>query len=80
MFVYLIKPDNALEECSRFLKPLEEFASKHLETHVLAFEVYLRKNKLMLMLKSMKKIRNLEKSQAAEAKFHYSLCTFLIKC
>ena len=77
----LEKPENPLEECNRFLKPLEEFASQHLETHMLAFEVYSRKNKFLLMLKFLKKISNFqEKSTRLVAKFHYYLCKYLIKC
>lgn len=82
----LERPENALEECSRFLKPLEEFASTYLETHVLAFEVYFRKNKIMLMLRAVKKLKGLTNKpsstaslESVEAKFHYTLCKFLIK-
>lgn len=78
----LERPENALEECTRFLKPLEEFASTYVETHVLAFEVYSRKNKPMLMLRAIKKLKQLaEKSSSlfAESKFHYALCNFLIR-
>ena len=76
----LERPENPLEECSRFLKPLEEFASQHLETHMLAFEVYYRKDKLLLMLRSLKKMKSLEKNTRTISKFHYYLCKFLIKC
>lgn len=75
------KPENPLEECNRFLKPLEEFASTYVDTHVLAFEVYLRKNKLMLMLRALKKLKALiANSSSTKARFHYTLCKFLIKC
>ncbi len=77
----LEKPENPLEECNRFLKPLEEFASQYLETHMLAFEVYSRKSKFLLMFKFLKKIKNFqEKSTRQTAKFHYYLCKFLIQC
>lgn len=82
------KPENALEECGRFLKPLEEFASSSFETHTLAFEVYARKNKLMLMLRAVRKLKALTEKpsttgsllESTLAKFHYTLCKFLIKC
>ena len=77
----LEKPENPLEECNRFLKPLEEFASQHLETLVLAFEVYSRKNKFLLMLKFLKKMKNLKENTSRQvAKSHYYLCKFLINC
>jgi peptide alpha-N-acetyltransferase len=76
----LEKCDNPLEECNRFLKPIEEFASQYLQTHMLAFEVYFRKNKFLLMLKSLKKITNFsDKSTLQLAKSHYYKCKFLIK-
>lgn len=85
----LERPENALEECNRFLKPLEEFASTYLDTHVLAFEVYARKSKLMLMLRAVRKLKALvdkpetssnAPAESTQAKFHYTLCKFLIKC
>ena len=75
-----IKPENALEECNRFLKPLEEFASDRIETHILAIEVYSRKNKFLLMLKFLKKLKNFNATLEEKAKFHYYLCKFLLKC
>lgn len=75
----LEKPENPLEECARFLKPLEEFASQHLETHMLAFEVYFRKDKLLLMLKCLKKMKSFSPSVETKSKTHYYLCKFLIK-
>lgn len=42
--------------CSvKFLKPLQSFAADRLETHLLAFEIYIRKGKLLLMLQSVKR-------------------------
>ena len=35
--------EDPLEQAVKFLQPLQEYASKNIETHLLAFEVYLRK-------------------------------------
>lgn len=79
----LERPENPLEECSRFLKPLEEFAVKRMETHILAFEVYSRKEKYILMLRSLKRMKKIFDNDAQNneyrAKFHYYLATFLTK-
>lgn len=75
----LERPENPLEEINRFLKPLEEFASNRIETHILAFEVYSRKNKLLLMLKFLKKMKQFETDSNLKAKYHYYLCKFLMK-
>ncbi|CAF0928928.1 unnamed protein product [Brachionus calyciflorus] len=75
----LERPENALEECNRFLKPLEEFASQHLETHYLGFEVYYRKNRPLMMIKALKKMNSLERTVKQTAKFHYCLSKFLLK-
>lgn len=56
----LERPKNPLAEAERFLKPLLMFASDRIDTHLLAFEVYCRKNKYLLMLKSLKRAVNLD--------------------
>ena len=77
----LEKPENALDECARFLKPLEEYAPARLDTHMLAFEVYYRKDKHLLMLRSLKKMRRVDDvSQRTASKFHYYFGKFMIKC
>ena len=77
----IFKTKDPLEETLRFLKPLEKFASHELETHTLGFEVYMRKKRFLLMLKSLKKIKQIEEKQnKPKAKFHYYLCKFLIEC
>ena len=75
----LEKPENALEECMRFLRPLEEFGQHDLQTLHLAFEVYYRKNKVMLMLRQLKKLLPLRNEKKASSVFHYCLCKFLLK-
>jgi len=47
--------EDPLDQAMKFLQPLQEFGSKHIETHLLAFEVYLRKRKPLLMVQSVKR-------------------------
>lgn len=75
----LERPENALEEINKFLKPLEEFALQRIETHMLAFEVYSRKNKFLQMMKFLKKMKAFNSKLSETAKFHYYLCKFLIQ-
>lgn len=51
----LSRPENPLEKAIEFLKPLQILAKDNIETHLLAFEIYYRKNKLLLMLQSLKR-------------------------
>lgn len=75
----LERPENALEEVNKFLKPLEEFLLDQVETHTLAYEVYSRKNKFLQMLKFLKKLQGFDVKIADKAKFHYYFCKFIIK-
>ncbi|KAG8180877.1 hypothetical protein JTE90_015802 [Oedothorax gibbosus] len=51
----LAKTEDPLGQAIRFLRPLQTLASERLETHLLAFEIYCRKDKLLLMLQSIKR-------------------------
>ncbi|CAG2177200.1 unnamed protein product, partial [Oppiella nova] len=51
----LERPDHPLDEAIKFLTPLQMLAANRLDTHLLAFEIYFRKNKVMLMLQSLKR-------------------------
>jgi len=53
--IALEHPKDPLEQALRFLTPLKSLATKRIDTHLLAFEVYRRKNKLLLMLQSVKR-------------------------
>lgn len=53
-------PKDPLERAIRFLTPLKTLATKRIETHLLAFEVYWRKNKILLMLQSVKRAHKLD--------------------
>ena len=56
----LERPKDALKEAERFLKPLQMFASDRIETHLLAFEVFYRRDKPLLMLQSLKRAVRLD--------------------
>ncbi|EDV46699.1 N-alpha-acetyltransferase 16, NatA auxiliary subunit [Drosophila erecta] len=53
----LERTDDPLEKAIDFLKPLQHLAKERIETHLLAFEVYYRKNKLLLMLQCIRRAR-----------------------
>lgn len=55
----LERTDEPLEKAIDFLKPLQQLAKERIDTHLLAFEVYNRKNKLLLMLQSIRRARAL---------------------
>uniref|UniRef100_A0A6M2DS14 Putative acetyltransferase n=1 Tax=Xenopsylla cheopis TaxID=163159 RepID=A0A6M2DS14_XENCH len=47
--------EDPLEQAIKFLKPLQMLVADNIETHLMAFEIYYRKNKLLLMLQSIKR-------------------------
>lgn len=47
--------EDPLNQAIRFLRPLQSLASERIETHLLAFEIYIRKDRLLLMLQSIKR-------------------------
>lgn len=53
-------PKDPLEDAKKFLLPLKLLATERIDTHLLAFEVYRRKNKLLLMLQSVKRAIKLD--------------------
>lgn len=60
----LARPEDPLEKAIDFLKPLQFLAKDCIETHLLAFEIYYRKNKILLMLQSIKRARNIDPENA----------------
>ncbi|XP_035892873.1 N-alpha-acetyltransferase 15, NatA auxiliary subunit [Anopheles stephensi] len=60
----LARPDDPLEKAIEFLKPLQQLAKDNIETHLMAFEIYLRRNKLLLMLQSLKRARKIDANNA----------------
>ncbi|XP_054829729.1 N-alpha-acetyltransferase 16, NatA auxiliary subunit [Eublepharis macularius] len=51
----LERVDHPLEEAIKFLIPLKNLAADNIDTHLLAFEIYFRKGKFLLMLQSVKR-------------------------
>ncbi|XP_042314118.1 N-alpha-acetyltransferase 16, NatA auxiliary subunit isoform X1 [Sceloporus undulatus] len=51
----LERVDNPLEEAIKFLIPLKSLVADNIDTHLLAFEIYFRKGKFLLMLQSVKR-------------------------
>uniref|UniRef100_A0A8D3DV94 N-alpha-acetyltransferase 15, NatA auxiliary subunit a n=1 Tax=Scophthalmus maximus TaxID=52904 RepID=A0A8D3DV94_SCOMX len=58
----LTKPENPLDEAVKFLIPLKNLVRNKIETHLLAFEIYFRKDKYLLMLQSIKRAVPIEPS------------------
>lgn len=69
----LARPENPLEKGIEFLKPLQVLAMENIETHLLAFEIYYRKNKVLLMLQSIKRARAIDRDNA---RLHLNLVKF----
>lgn len=51
----LARPEDPLEKAVEFLRPLQQLAKESIETHLMAFEIYYRRGKLLLMLQSLKR-------------------------
>ncbi|VDK85224.1 unnamed protein product [Dibothriocephalus latus] len=51
----LARPADALSEAARYLQPLVELSNSRIETHCLAYEIYERKEKWLLMLRSIRR-------------------------
>lgn len=56
----LERPTDPLERAIDFLKPLQQLAKERIDTHLLAFEVYSRKSKILLMIQSIKRARAID--------------------
>lgn len=69
----LSRPDDPLEKAIEFLKPLQLLAKDCIQTHLLAFEIYYRKNKLLLMLQSIKRAQAID---ANNAQLHLCIVKF----
>lgn len=70
----LAKTDKPLEEAVKFLKPLQMLSPKQIETHILAYDIYSRKGKLLLMLQSIKRGHAIEPEHP---QFHVCRVRFL---
>lgn len=51
----LSRPEDPLSRAIEFLKPLQLLVNGLIETHLLTFEIYYRKNKLLIMLQALKR-------------------------
>uniref|UniRef100_A0A8C6T2C0 N-alpha-acetyltransferase 15, NatA auxiliary subunit n=1 Tax=Neogobius melanostomus TaxID=47308 RepID=A0A8C6T2C0_9GOBI len=56
----LVKVENPLEEAVKFLMPLKHLIKDKIDTHLLAFEIYFRKEKYLLMLQSVKRALDID--------------------
>ncbi|CAG8552241.1 5817_t:CDS:10, partial [Racocetra fulgida] len=61
----LLKTEDPLGEAFKFLLPLQELSPKRIETHLLGFEIYLRKKKYLLALRALLRAYNIDKENAA---------------
>lgn len=61
----LARPEDPLEKAIEFLKPLQTLAKDYIETHLLAFEIYYRRGKLLLMLQSLKRAQQIDGNDPA---------------
>lgn len=69
----LARTEEPLEQAIQFLRPLQQLGAQRLETHLLAFEIYLRKNRPLLMLQSIKRAFRLDPQCP---RLHAHMCTF----
>lgn len=60
----LSRPEDPLAKAIEFLKPLQMLAKGLIETHLLTFEIYYRKNKLLIMLQSLKRAYAIDPNNA----------------
>lgn len=60
----LSRPDDPLAKATEFLKPLQQLSNGLIETHLLTFEIYFRKNKLLIMLQALKRAFNIDPNNA----------------
>lgn len=69
----LARCEDPLEQAVRFLRPLQTLAASLIETHLMAFEIYYRKGRTLLMLQSIKRARRVG---ASHPKLHSCLIRF----
>ncbi|KAM4699074.1 N-alpha-acetyltransferase 16, NatA auxiliary subunit [Discoglossus pictus] len=56
----LERVENPLDEAIKFLTPLKSLAANNIHTHLLAFEIYFRKGRFLLMLQSIKRAYSID--------------------
>lgn len=70
----LERVEDPLEQAIKFLQPLQELASDRIETHLMAFEIYIRKERTLLMLRSINRAHRLDPNNP---ELHSCLVRFL---
>lgn len=60
----LARPEDPLGKAIDFLKPLQLLSRGLIETHLLTFEIYYRKNKLLIMLQALKRAYAIDPNNA----------------
>jgi N-alpha-acetyltransferase 15/16, NatA auxiliary subunit len=60
----LARPEDPLSKAIDFIKPLQLLVSGLIETHLLTFEIYYRKNKLLIMLQALKRAYAIDPNNA----------------
>lgn len=60
----LERPEDPLSKAIEFLKPLQLLSKGLIETHLLTFEIYYRKNKLLIMLQALKRAYVIDSNNA----------------
>ncbi|MPC44670.1 N-alpha-acetyltransferase 15, NatA auxiliary subunit [Portunus trituberculatus] len=70
----LERTEEPLAEAIHFLKPLQSLAPQRIQTHLMAFEIYIRKGKPLLMLQALKRALDLEPNNP---ELHTCLIRFL---
>ncbi|XP_043497119.1 N-alpha-acetyltransferase 15, NatA auxiliary subunit [Polistes fuscatus] len=71
----LERVEDPLEQAIKFLQPLQDLAANRIETHLMAFEIYIRKGRTLLMLRSIKRAHRLD---ANNPDLHTCLVRFLL--
>jgi len=72
----LVKCEKPLDEAIKFLTPLQLLAKERIDTHLMAFEIYYRKGKPLLMLQSIKRAFT---CNPTDPRLHLCLIRFLLK-
>jgi len=72
----LVNTKTPLEEAIKFLVPLQTLAKNRIETHLMAFEIYIRRGKPLLMLQS---IQRALKCDPNDPRLHSCIVRFLSK-
>lgn len=72
----LCRVSDPLDQALKFLRPLQNLASGRIETHLLAYELFIRKRKLLLMLQSVKRAHAINRNHP---KLHEHIVKLAVK-